>query len=62
MKRGEQAVLFSACETLSDDWANGGYVDVLLLCGECGCGSLESWSYSREWLCRVTLQEFKIRY
>ena len=42
MKRGEQAVLFSACETLSDDWANGGYVDVLLLCGECGCGSLES--------------------
>ena len=29
---------------------NGGYVDALLTCGECGFGSLESWSYSIEWV------------
>ena len=34
--------------TPSDDWANGGYVDVLFTCGECGFGSLWSWSYSKE--------------
>ena len=27
--RGEGAVWFSVCGALSDDWANGGYVDVL---------------------------------
>ena len=31
-----------------DDWANGGYVDVLFMCGKCGFGSLVSWSYSKE--------------
>ena len=29
---------------------NGGYVDVLFTCGECGFGSLGSWSYSIEWV------------
>ena len=33
-----------------DDWANGGYVDVLLTCGEFGFSSLGSWSYSKEWV------------
>ena len=32
-KRGEWAVWFSACGTHSDDWADGGYVDVLFTCG-----------------------------
>ena len=34
----------------SDHWTNGDYVDVLLTCGECGLGSLGSWSYSKEWV------------
>ena len=41
------AVLFDACGASSDDWANGDYVDVLFMCGECGFGSLGSWSYLR---------------
>ena len=35
---------------LVDDWVNGGYVDVLFACGECGFCSLGSWSYSKEWV------------
>ena len=34
----------------SDHSADGDYVDVLLTCGECGLGSLGSWSYSKEWV------------
>ena len=37
-------------EGSSDYWANGDYVDALLKCGECGLGSLGSWSYSKEWV------------
>ena len=48
-KRGEWAVWFSVCGAPSDDWANGGYIDVLFTCGECGFGSLGSWYYSKEW-------------
>ena len=29
---------------------NGGYVDVLFTCGECGFCFLGSWSYSKEWV------------
>ena len=43
----EGVVRLSACGTSSDYWANGDYVDVLLKCGECGLGSLGSWSYSK---------------
>ena len=39
---------FSACGAPSEDWANGGYVDVLFTCGKYGFGSLGSWSYSKE--------------
>ena len=39
---------FSACGALSDDWAKGGYVEVLFTCGECGFGSLGSRSHSNE--------------
>ena len=46
----EWEVWFSACGALSYDWANGGYVDVLFTCGECGFGSLGSWTYSKEWI------------
>ena len=44
------AVLFDECGASSDDWANGDYVDVLFMCGECGFGSLGSWSYSKKWV------------
>ena len=43
----EGVVWLSACGTSSDYWANGDYADVLLKCGECGLGSLGSWSYSK---------------
>ena len=33
-----------------DHWANGGYVDALFKCGECGFCSLGTCSYSREWV------------
>ena len=69
------AVWLSACEAPSDHWANIDYVDVLLMCGECGLGLLGSWYYSKEWVCnlgtkgvlkwnvsRMTFQEFNIRY
>ena len=39
-KRGEGAVWFGVCGAPSNDWANGGYVDVLFTCGERGFGSL----------------------
>ena len=38
------------CGAPLDDWANGGYVDVLFTCGECGFYSLGSWSYFKEWV------------
>ena len=38
------------CEAYSDDWVNGGYVDVLFTCAECSFGSLGSWSYFHEWI------------
>ena len=47
-KRGEGAVWFSVCGAPLDDWANGGYVDVLFTCGECGFSSFESWYCSEE--------------
>ena len=31
------------CESPLDDWSNGGCVDVLFTCGECGFSFLESW-------------------
>ena len=37
------------CEAPLDDWANGGYVNVLFTCGEFGFSSLKSWSFSKEW-------------
>ena len=46
-KREEGALWYSACGASSDDWANGGYDDK---CGECGFGSLGSWSYSHDWV------------
>ena len=41
---------FSVSGALLDDWANGGYADVLFTCGE--CSSFGSWSCSEEkvWL------------
>ena len=36
------------CGLLLDDWANGGYVDVLFRCGECSFSSFGSWSFSDE--------------
>ena len=48
-KRGEWEIWFTAWGVPSNDWANGGYVDVLFPCGECGFGSLRSRSYSKEW-------------
>ena len=33
-----------------DHWAKGGYVDVLLMCGECDFCSLGILSYSKEWV------------
>ena len=41
---------FSAWEAPLGDWANGGFVDVLFTCGECGFTSLGSWSCSEEWV------------
>ena len=31
-----------------DEWADGGNVDVLFTCGECGFSSFGSWSCSEE--------------
>ena len=47
-KRGEGAVRFSLCGVPLDDWANGGYVDVLFTCGECSFSSFRSWSTHSE--------------
>ena len=49
-KRGEGAVWFSVCGAPLDDWANGGYVNVLFTCGECGFSSFVSWSFSEEYV------------
>ena len=47
--RGEiGAVQFSVGGTPLDEWANGGNVDVLFTCGECGFSSFGSWSCSEE--------------
>ena len=37
---------FSVCGAPLDDWDNGGYVDALFTCGECGFSSPRSWSCS----------------
>ena len=49
-KGREGAVRLSGRGAPSDQSADGDYVDVLLTCGECGLGSLGSWSYSKEWV------------
>ena len=47
----EQRLWLSACgDHCGGHWANGDYVNVLPMCGECGLGSLRSWSYSKEWV------------
>ena len=38
------------CAWSADHWANGGYVDVLFMYGECGFCSLGSCSCSKEWV------------
>ena len=43
-------MLFSVRGASSYDLANGGYVDVLFTCGECGFTSLRTWSSSVEWV------------
>ena len=43
-KMGEWSVWFSAFGAPLNDWANGGNVDVLFTCGECGFSSFGSWS------------------
>ena len=48
--REERRVGSRMCGASSDYWTNGGYIDVLFTCGECGFGSLGSWFYSREWI------------
>ena len=71
----EGALWLSAHGAPSDHWANDDYVDVLLMCGKCGLGSLGSWFYSKEWVwnlgiktvlkwnvSRMTFQKFNIRY
>ena len=40
--RREGSVWFSVCGEPLDDWANGGYIDVLFTCGECGFSSFRS--------------------
>ena len=48
--RGEKGLcdLVCVCGAPLNDWANGGYVDVLFTCGECGYSSFESWFCSEE--------------
>ena len=62
-KRGESTVWFSVSGALLNDWANGGYVDVLFTCGECSFSSLESWFCSEErvwdWVTKDILNCFK---
>ena len=36
------------CVAPLDDWANGGYVDVIYTCGERGFSCLASWFYSKK--------------
>ena len=38
------------CVVLLDDWAMLVYIDVSFTCGEPSFNSLESWSYSKEWV------------
>ena len=47
---GEKGQCDLVCEASLDDWANGGYADVLLMltCGECGFSSFGSWSCSEK--------------
>ena len=74
-KGREGAVWLTAHGVPSDHWANGDYVDVVLMCGERGWVSLGSWFYPKEWVwslgtkivlkwnfIRMTFQEFNIRY
>ena len=39
-KSGEEEVSFSVCGAPLDYWANGGYVNILFTCGDCGFCSL----------------------
>ena len=47
-KKGEGALWFSVCVAPLDDWASGGYVNVLSMCVECGFSSFGSWSCSEK--------------
>ena len=49
-ERGKKGQYDLVCRAPLDDWANGGYIDVLFTCGECGFSSLGSWSYFKEWM------------
>ena len=49
-ERWEKGQCDLVCGVLSDNWAMLVYVDVLFTCGECSFNSLESWSYSKEWM------------
>ena len=76
--KGEKGQCDLVCGVPLDDWADGGYVDVLFTCDECGFSSLGNWSCSewRVWdlvtksmfisvkwdVSMVILQEFNIRY
>ena len=51
-----------------DGWANGGSIDIFFTYCGYGLRSMESWSYSKEWVCNLRtklyclIQEFDIRY
>ena len=42
--RGEKGWCDLVCGVPLDDWANGGYLDVLFTCGECSFSSFGIWS------------------
>ena len=44
------------CGTPLNDWVNGGYLDILFTCGECGFSSVGSWSYSKECLWKLGIK------
>ena len=46
--KGEKGQCDLVCGAPSGDWANGGYIDVLFTCSECGFSSFGSWTYSEE--------------
>ena len=46
--KGEKGQCDLVCGAPSGDWVNGGYIDVLFTCSECGFSSFGSWTYSEE--------------